>query len=347
MIEREHSNGELMKGKPMFGFLVAKGKKPIEFVVVISRVIIRTVIIGVVTIRRVGAKDFLQFLPHTIAIVGLLTAVEYFSGKPNLHIALHPDPQGFYLDTAQKFYEVNKLEIPRPVAQIFGLYEKQSISMPEGYVPISAGTSDLDLVRAIRRGQDVKGFLEFDRIKQLEKQLHMYNYRKQVYVFTSERGFYREGDLKRLLNHLRTKLSIEEYFTFLTASIFSREVSHNIFLKNDGDLDLRELHITIFSPLSKVTETRKDNILDHELATTLPHDVRESPTDLTLLFPTFRRDENFSLRIQTRENQIEQNDIFYSFKAERAIDFQKAVFYTVVFFLGFTFLGLVWKKKTP
>jgi hypothetical protein len=108
-----------MKRNPMFSSLVAKGDVLIEFLVMKSKAIR----MKKVTIKQAGTKEFLQFIPHTSAILGLLTAAEYFSGKPNPNIGLHPpNPQGFYLDTDQEFYEVNKLEIPEPEAKIFELF---------------------------------------------------------------------------------------------------------------------------------------------------------------------------------------------------------------------------------
>jgi hypothetical protein len=212
-------------------------------------------------------------------------------------------------------------------------------------VQIASWISDEALIGAIVRGQQIGSFVEY-RIEQLERQIGKYTYTKHIYGYMDDRGFYDEQKFRPTLDYIRSKLSTSDYYIFLAALIHSREVSNTVFITNDGDIDLKNVRVTFPVPLSKVTESRANNILSYRPATSLLHEVVDGTSEITLRLPSFKKGESLSLDIRTRENKITRNEVFTSYERDNLIDRTRAFLYPFFILIIMFALSLVLRGRS-
>jgi len=136
-----------------------------------------------------------------------------------------------------------------------------------------------------------------------------------------------EDKFRPILDDIKSKLSSSDYYIFLAALIYSREVHNSVFIKNDGDLDLKNVRVTFPAPLSKVTDSRANNILTCRPATSLLHEVVHGTSDVTLRLPSLKKGESLSIDIRTRENEINRNEVFNSYERDNLINRRDAFLY--------------------
>lgn len=297
----------------------------------------------ITTARKKDAMKLFQLVVHAISIVAFLTAIDYFSKKSSIRIGIHPEPAGYYMDTVEKFYKENEIELPqifREGGQFSWMFKKEKDF--KDHVTIGDGTSDEDLIRAIKKGQKMGGYVH-RRIERLEHQMEKYHYKKTIYFNLESRGFYPKEYFKKPLSLLKKQLSPEDYYIFLSALISSREVHHDIFIKNDGEIDLRDLTIVIPSPLSKITERRENNILDAKIVDSYLHQINKNANTAIISLPFLKNGETFSLNVITRENELEKDSFFYSFKESKTIDLKKLILTGIITFFCMVFLVIFFK----
>lgn len=275
-------------------------------------------------------RDILQYITSTITIVAFLLAVDYFSAKPSLKIGLYSRAYGYYMDSLREYYQANNINLPKQLVEdqsLGKLFVRDTKLMDPNHVQIASWTSDEELIAAIVKGQDIGSFLEY-RIDQIERQIGKYTYVKHIYGgYMDDRGFYDEKQFKPTLDYIKSKLSKSDYYIFLAALIHSREISNAAFITNDGDLDLKNVRVTFPAPLSKVTDSRADNILSCRPVTSLLHEVVRSTSDITLRLPSFKKGESLSLDMRTRENEINKNEVFTSYERDNLINRRDAFLY--------------------
>lgn len=302
--------------------------------------------------QQYDLKDLIGFVISAITIVAFLVAVDFFSAVSSLNISVKTFHLGYYMDSLKNYYTDNNLKFPNQIYENKSLNKIFSQSLTKrnpNYIDQGDADSDELAVKAIANGQDIttSGFVEY-RIKKLEKQLDNYTYEKHVYSFNSDRReFYDEQDFKPVLDIIQSKLSKEEYYTFLVALIRSRERFQNIFINNDGDVDLKNVKITIPAPLSKVTESREKNILSFQVVGKLLHEVANGTVDLTIYLPSLKKGQFLSLQITTRENQIKSEEIFYSYARDNIINKNRILLYFCIILLVMVILKkFVFKGET-
>lgn len=186
------------------------------------------------------------------------------------------------------------------------------------------------------------------RTDMLEKQIGKSAYKKPAYnSFAIGQGFdEQEFEPKRDL--IKSMLSKKDYYIFLASLMYSREISNDIQIQNNGDVDLKNLKITISSPRSIITESREDNILFHTFKSALRHEVVKTNDSLTLTFPFLKKnDKTLSLVIVTRENPIENKDITQTYESNTfIIEKQIYIFLVVVFIIAFFLKAVIFRIKS-
>ena len=204
-------------------------------------------------LSKYDLKDLLQCITTAITIVAFLHAVNYFAAKPSLRIGISPHPIGYYMDSLMVYYQANNINFPKQLMEdksLGKLFARDTNLMDPNRVKIASWISDEELIGAIVRGQEIGSFVEY-RIEQLERQIGKYTYMKHIYGgYMDDRGFYDEQKFRPTLDYIKSKLSTRDYYIFLVALIHSREVGHAVFIKNDGDLDLKNVRVTFPAPLS-------------------------------------------------------------------------------------------------
>ena len=282
-----------------------------------------------------GTK-LIQIVVCTISVIAFLEGIRYFSAKPSLQIKVHPTPYGYFMDTVRSFYQKNKFEIPEiffnePTLKKIFFHERRN------------GGIDLLIPEILKFLQeDINMKIPKQLTEDLEKRIKDYEYERGIW-FSSAGEYIEEEKFKGVLQFLKSKLSEQEYFVFISALIYSREIDHNIFINNDGDVDLKELTFIIPSPWGKIEESRDNNILNFQFISSKElHIADEKPDRLMLSIPELKRKRGFSIKVRTRENQIDQNDILNTYKADYQIQewkvFQHTIFVFIVIFLLCVFL---------
>ena len=79
--------------------------------------------------------------------------------------------------------------------------------------------------------------------------------------------------------------------------------------------------------MSKVTETRANNILSCIVSGTLLNEVVDGTSNIALRLSSFKKGEFLSLDIRTRENEIDRNEVFTSYERDNLIDKARAFLY--------------------
>lgn len=294
--------------------------------------------LGIRAWSRAWKVDVKGSVTFSITIVAFLFAVEYFTAKPSLNIVILRMPYGYYMDSVLSFYEERGLDLPRLFTEdpsLAKLFTENTRPMDPNYIPLDAGTPDEEVIEAIARGQDIGWFVEY-MTKQLESQIERYTFVKHIYGGgLDERGFYREEDFKPIREYVKSKSSATEYYIFLAALIRSREIGNTVFVKNDGDVDLSNIRITFPAPLSKITSSRADNLLNYRADTALLYELTVDDIKLAVHLPSLKKGEFASLDIRTRENEINSKEIFYSYEQDRLIKKRRvSVVFVIVFILS-------------
>lgn len=293
--------------------------------------------------RDRDATRLFEIISYAITVTALLIGIEYFSGQASIDIRVSrmpPTPE-YYMDTVQKFYQKYNYEIPKLFSEDKVLSE---VFKTKDDSFIGVDTSDIDLIKRIKRGQEMDSLID-ERIKELDKQLNNYRFNKRIYTFGSKRSFLSEESVSETLKYIKTKLSPVDYYVFLSAIIYSREIYNNVYIKNNGDANLSNIRITIPSPLSKITDSRRGNILDYTILSSRFHRIEENRDNLVIYLPELKKGGNFSLSIATRENQIEKDDILYSFDWVRTIYKGKIFLFLLLTLFMMCILGLFFKGR--
>lgn len=297
-------------------------------------------------LSKCDLKDLLRYITSAITIVAFLLAVDYFAAKPSLRIAINTKSMGYYMDFVLEYYQANDIEFPRQLMEdksLHGLFGRNNKPRDLNYMQI--WISDEALIRAIVKGQKNGSSFEY-RINQLEKQLGRYTYVGQIYGITHNIGAYSEQKFRPILDIIKSKLSNSDYYIFLAALIRSREIVNLVFIRNDGDLDLKNVRVTFPAPWSKVTESRATNILSCKPATSLLHEVVDATSDITLRLPSFKKGESLSINIRTRENEINRNEVFTSYERGNLIDKARAFLYFFLIFIIMIVLSKVLRGQS-
>ena len=297
-------------------------------------------------------KDIIGFITSTIAIVAFLIAVDYFTARSSLNISMSITPTGYYMDSLINYYHDNGIELPKQFyedASLRKLFYKATKQKENYYINLNDGVSDEALIRALHKGQipGSHGMYLQRRINMLENQIGKYTYKKHIYTSTQTdlRGHYDEKGFKPILDHIKSILSKEDYYTFLAALIRSRERRQSIYVKNDGHLDLKNIKITIPAPLSRVTESRANNLLEYQLIGKLLHKIINDTSKLSLYLPSLKKEEFVLLQIVTKENQIKEEEIFSSYERDNVINRRQIFLYFIAILIGMFILSILLKGR--
>lgn len=284
-----------------------------------------------------------KIIIHTLTIVAFVGALDYFSKKASIIITPYTRTNGFYKNSIKKFYTENDLSIPLVFNEFKSLrFLSENEIVEEHDILIGGTTSNLDFIKALIKGRKIPESLKTRRIDKLKEQIKNYSFKKQSYVYISEE-FYEEQMVFEMLTQIEPRLTQEDYIVFLCALIQSREIHQSIAIENNGDIDLKNLKIIFPAPISKVSESRNNNIYDFNIESLIPHDVVLNSEDLTINLLSLKKGEIFSFAVFTKENKIERNEISYSYDAKKLVDKEKALHLGIDVFIFITLLTIFFK----
>ncbi len=300
----------------------------------------------VLFIQTIDSKDFISIFISSITIVAFLLAIDFFSARSYLNIREGlPTHGGYNLDTVINLYQKYGIQMPSAFQNdknISHFFNNEYDSLSGNSTDILS-LSDLDLIAAISSGRKFDSEeLKVFRIDKLEKRIDNYNYVKHIYRRYDSFGSYPD---EKSIEYLRDILGERDYYIFLAFLIYSREVSNHMFINNDGDLNLKNVKVSIPSPFSKVSESRKNNILYFSVDTQILHEAIHNDDELIIRIPYLQAHQGLSLNIKTRENEINETEIYYSFESENVISTSKMREYFIIFFILVLIIKIAFRSR--
>jgi hypothetical protein len=300
-------------------------------------------------IRRRDFKVLVSFITPSIALVALHVAIGFFTPKHSVFIRV-PDNSwpGYNKDLFMDYYHQNHIELPRILLKDNSLQNlfPQSDTRLGWYRVGPYHPSDQDIVKALAEGQTIHDKNLQDRIERLEKHTGKYTYKKLMYQWFRE--FPDKKTVASVCDQVKSKLSSHEYFIFLAALNRSKEIPQNVAITNTGDVDLKHVQIIIHAPMSKVAETRDNNIIKHEVVdiAQIFYKTIEDSRHLEYHLPLLKKNEAFGIYVTTRENQLSQDDIIVSYERDQTIDdTMRYIIYAYLFCVLMAMLLLNWFFK--
>jgi len=275
-------------------------------------------------VSSLGGFKLLQIVVYSLSIIAFFIGLDYFSSKPSIEIVnfftIPNDASEIAINSLLPFYKKNDLNIPQyfqtmPRLKNLFFYEKEEDS--------GIGFTPPEVLEAIKKYKDFD--VPNDLIKELHESVQKFKYKKGSWVFGGGRIIKKEN-LNKILKLLKENLTKNEHYTFLAAFIYSRVFYNQIILKNDGDIDLKDIKLLIPSPFSRVSNTRDNNILDFEPHSVIFYDIEKLENGLILQIPYLKKGDFFSFNIVSRENQIDVEEIMSNFKEDFKIYNKRKIF---------------------
>ncbi len=309
---------------------------------------LKRVINKIENFRRFDFWNISRLFAPTISIVIFLTAIDYFTKSPSFQITRPPNSYenyNYHVEKISDFYVENDLPIPQYVR----LFKDKKVDYLEnGYSPHE--WSNIFVIKEVipnanlnNKLNALKGGLVLNIIE-LEKQLSVFHYEKFVFTSGSVRVV-KDYHIKKITDYIKTKVDTIEYYILLNAVLRSRVFTNQIWFENDGELDLENLKINIFSPKSIVSGSRNENILSFVQMGKIVSQVKTNSDGLIIDIPNLKKDESYAIEIKTVENYIDSTEIFYSFKEARIIEKDKVLRIFTITFISMIILSLFFRGK--
>ncbi len=294
-------------------------------------------------VSSLGGFKLLQIVVYSLSIIAFFIGLDYFSSKPSIKIVNFipiPHAGSIAINSLSPFYKKNNLSIPQyfqtmPQLKNLFFYEKEENS--------GIGFTPPEVLEAIKKYKDFD--VPNDLIKELHESVQKFKYKKGSWVFGGGR-IIEKKNLNEILKLLKENLTKNEYYTFLAAFIYSKVLYNQIILKNDGDIDLKDIKLLIPSPFSRVSNTRDNNILDFEPHSVIFYDIEKLENGLILQIPFLKKGDFFSFNIVSRENQIDVEEIMSNFKEDFKIYNKRKIFVGVpITFIVMVIICILLKGK--
>lgn len=268
-------------------------------------------------IRGWNSTTVIQFITYFIGIITFVTATEYFSAAPFLKTRLYVFPPDIYVDRVlvREFYSRSKIEVPPWLIE--DSFFRELFAKPV----VKNNFSETDFnnpLWEITHSPPIK-----EVTTEFESSLKRQNWYNDI--FSHKVPFY-GTDFKKCLERLdsaKINLSPRDYRNFVVSLLYARTFSNDIHITNDGDIDLRDIIITIFAPSTRTTESRENNILSFESDTIHPNVIKEYKDKVEIYLPTLKIRHGHSISIKTRESKINEQDVLSSFQYDRSVKYQR------------------------
>lgn len=271
-------------------------------------------------VRGINGMSLISLLTSSLVIVALLQATNYFTSEASLELSIWGETRQYQPDLLTQFYRDNELEFPDVFhdKRIRKLFSDSSI-FPDSYIMVADGTSDIEVLQALKNGQKVGWYLK-RRITQLEQHLEESTFVKHIYRFNESISIIPKDGIPLLINFIEKNTSKEEYYTFLIALISARVIDQNVMVRNDSEVDLKDIVIIIPAPVSKLTEVRIGSILGFSIIGNLIYDVDEKEDRLIWRIPSLPKGEHLNLKVTSRDTQLKQSELSSLFQSDKRLE---------------------------
>lgn len=293
--------------------------------------------------RNINGKQQIEIIIASFTIVAFLLAANYFTAKPSIELSIWSSHEEFYILPVIQFYKDQNIEFPtvfydKEIANLF----LDSSELHKLSIDLGVGVSDVEILQELKKGRNIGQYLNL-RIVDLERHLNESTFVRHFYRTPNQGSFLPSDKIDKLTQFIKKKSSAEEYYIFLLALISSRRNNQNLGIKNNGDIDLKDVVVTIPAPVSKLTETRAGNIIHSNSYVRLLNEIEEKEDRIIWKIPFLATGEFLSLQLTTRDTKIINSDLRYSFHSDKTIEFMTILWWLLFVLLPLEFI-LFWFK---
>ena len=182
------------------------------------------------------------------------------------------------------------------------------------------------------------------QIEDFEKRLDTHSYFRHISGLAPNEGVDLD-ELKKYLPDLKAELPPKEYGQLLLALVYSKSIENRISVRNDGNVDLRDVSLIVASPLAKTTESREGNILSVDPTIHMLYSIIEHKDRVEVHLPVLKKGYTFQLFLHTRENRITEPDVSCFFEEYITIRGEDLILVALVSFLLMVFVQWFFKGQ--
>lgn len=299
---------------------------------------------------NISFNKLILIVQSSLAIAIFFAGIEYFSIEPEIsiidlemsipekdrHIEANYNNRKFI-----DFYDKFNVEIPKAILKDKNLKNflltddipaKHYILNDSIFMPELESIKNIFSKDSILDEEGKKALASMKLNNGLESQLFRYNYNKQFYTSIRQSTILK-NQMEELIKFLKPKLTPVEFYLFVNAMLYSREFTNNFWIKNSGEINLNEILITFYPPVSSLTQKRTGNILEFEIMSELPHRIERNDDKIIVNVPKLESGKIIQLRIDTIENRLTSKDIYYTFKANKKVEKRNYIFIAIIAFI--------------
>lgn len=274
-----------------------------------------------------------EILTTTIGLVAFLLAINYFTAKPEITMQIgnvSPRFQVYYeYHNVKKFYKENDLKMPRVIEEdkSLGYLFKKDRSLDFG---ILGYQSTPYYINNYLKHQGLPVDVLKLQIDTLEAQLD--NFRSK-----EDRASVRGGsaiNIKDICSHYKNILSYQEYFIFISAILRTRVIENYVSFETAGDVNLNNIILKIYSPLSAVNQNRTGNIKNIRLSSlyNISHNIKDLGVYYVVEIPFLESGKKFMVDVITKENMITSEEIILDYDYSPFIKITNLWIYLIIIF---------------
>jgi hypothetical protein len=224
--------------------------------------------------------QFLSSVETTIVIIAFLYAVDYFTANSSINVSVPHFPEARYdVSRVSSFYAINNIDLPdTSLHSLLRPMFRGDHNRPDGYINVWSGSTEQEILQALKKGQSEDDFLSVWRIKELEQRLRETTYKRQLFGWDGEG--YDQATVEEILATVKEGLSVKEYYELVVALMSSRVFDNMIYITNSGETNLTDVTVTIPAPVSRISGDRSNTILGCALITQVltDHEVLKGKT---------------------------------------------------------------------
>lgn len=269
-------------------------------------------------------EHFAGDVVKAFTIVAFLFAADYFTDKPSLEARIWDVQKAYYRSFVKDFFRDNQIDSPpilteTPLRYILEESDQfpQALTNPQG--------PNIEHIREElrRQGYAASGSMISYHTSQLDRYFDLSRYRKHVYMFPDFGSMWTDEGLNEFLCCVESISSPMEYYTILAAVIYSRTYRQQVSVKNDGDVDLSDIDVTVPAPVSRLSQRRGGNILYYRVMGDLLYDIEQYSDRITVHIPSLKQGQYVGIEVLTRENQLIDTDLLCTYKSDRRFGLAK------------------------
>lgn len=280
--------------------------------------------------RALSGHQFIKDLVTAIGLTAFLMAADYFTDRASVHVGWSLLTHDYTRTVVDDFFRDNEIDPPAiltsgPLEYIL----QESDSLPD--LIKHDWYSHVDYIRYLQ-SDSVKPKIDAidSRCRDLEEGLSASHYSIPGRHFSYLGRSWGDSQVQEILDFVRSRSTALDYYVVLSALLYSRTYRQDFVVYNDGDLDLRNIQITVPAPISRLTRTRDRNIIHFQAGDEVLNEFEQQLDRTTLRIPILKVGQRYFFTVWSRENQLNDSDLTYTYQSDRELDSWKIALWLLI-----------------